>query len=69
MSNEPKAMREIHEIREKIYEETKNMTAEERLEYRKQNRQKSEDCMLKAGYKFTKSSTPGCMRLVSIETN
>lgn len=26
MANEPRAMREIHEIREKLYEEMKNMT-------------------------------------------
>ena len=30
MTNEPKAMREIHKIREGIYEETKNMLPEER---------------------------------------
>jgi len=29
MMNEPKAMKEIHEIREKIYEKTKNMTPSE----------------------------------------
>ena len=28
---EPKAMREIHKIREKIYEETKHLSAEERV--------------------------------------
>jgi hypothetical protein len=32
MMNEPRAMREIHEIREKIYEDTKHMTSEERTE-------------------------------------
>lgn len=47
--NEPKAMREIHEIREKIYEETKNMTPAEfnaRV-------QKNVDALLKeTGYKL-----------------
>ena len=33
MRNEPKELKEIHEIREKIYEETKNMTSEERAKY------------------------------------
>ena len=30
MINEPRAMREIHEIRDSIYADTKNMTLEER---------------------------------------
>ena len=30
MGNEPNAMREIHKIREGIYEETKNMSQKER---------------------------------------
>lgn len=30
MTSEPKALQEIHEIRIKIYEETKEMTPEER---------------------------------------
>ena len=30
MTNEPNAMREIHKIREDIYEETKNMSQRER---------------------------------------
>jgi hypothetical protein len=33
MKNEPKALKEIHVIREAIYEETKNMTPEEQAKY------------------------------------
>ena len=33
MRNEPEALREIHIIREQIYEETKNMTPAERTKY------------------------------------
>jgi len=33
-NDEPRALREIHEIREQIFEETKNMTPEERAERR-----------------------------------
>ena len=47
--DEPKAMREIHEIREKFYEETKNMTPAE-INTRVQE---SVDRVLKnAGYKL-----------------
>lgn len=31
MSQEPKTMREIHEIRERLYEEEKNLTVKERI--------------------------------------
>jgi hypothetical protein len=31
--NEPKSLKEIHNIREEIYEETKNMTPSERAQY------------------------------------
>jgi hypothetical protein len=30
MKNEPSALKEIHDIRERIYEETRNMTPDER---------------------------------------
>ena len=32
MSREPRALKEIHEIREKIYEETKHLNPEERAD-------------------------------------
>ena len=40
MKNEPKALKEIHDIREKIYEETKNMTPEERAKHARCEAQK-----------------------------
>lgn len=33
MTNEPKAMSEIHTIREQIYEDTKGMTLKQRMAY------------------------------------
>ena len=38
--NEPKALKEIHDIREIIYEETKNMTPEERANHAHNEAQK-----------------------------
>ena len=43
MTNEPRAMREIHEIREKIYEETKHMTPEEQTELTRKEAQEMID--------------------------
>ena len=40
---EPEAMREIHEIRRRHYEETKNMTPEERLAYIKKKAREFEE--------------------------
>jgi hypothetical protein len=40
MMHEPQALREIHRIREEIYEETKNMTPDERAKYAHSEAQK-----------------------------
>jgi len=40
MMNESKALKEIHDIREKIYEETKNLTSEERVNHAHSEAQK-----------------------------
>ena len=40
MANEPKAMQEIHEIREAIYEDTKDMTPDERAARTRKDAQK-----------------------------
>ena len=50
MMNEPKALKEIHEIREKIYEETKNMTPAERAAHAHNEAQK-----LLEKYKLTRN--------------
>ncbi len=46
MANEPKAMREIHAIREKLREETKNMTPEEHTAF---YRRKAEEAAKRHG--------------------
>jgi hypothetical protein len=38
--SEPKALKEIHDIRVQLYEETKNMTLEERMHYARSDAQK-----------------------------
>ncbi len=53
MPNEPKAIREIHAIREKLYDETKNMTPEEHTAY---YRRKAEEAAEKHGLKLKRSA-------------
>lgn len=45
--NEPEPMRQIHEIRHKIYEETKNLSDEDFLEYYRKKSKKAQKQMKK----------------------
>ncbi|MBI5789163.1 MAG: hypothetical protein HZA78_09950 [Candidatus Schekmanbacteria bacterium] len=51
MIDEPKPMKEIHEIREKLYEETKGMTKKELIDY---FRKAGEEAAQKYGLKLRK---------------
>ena len=55
MTNEPRAMREIHEIREKIYEDTKHMTPEEQTEL---TRMEAQALIEKYGLKIIRPDAP-----------
>jgi len=52
MYKEPEAMREIHNIREKMYKEMKGMTTRERVEY---IHKAAEEAKKKYGLKFKKT--------------
>lgn len=53
MYSEPEPMKMIHEIQEKIYEETRHMTAEEQIAY---IRKGAEELRKKYGLKLRKAS-------------
>lgn len=56
MYKEPKPMREIHEIQERLYEEQKNMTDEKKLEAL---HREAEEAKRKYGLKLRKVSHVG----------
>ena len=55
MTNEPRAMKEIHDIRLQIYEEIKDMTPEERIAM---VRLEAQAMINKYGLKIKRSSAP-----------
>jgi len=54
MTNEPRALKEIHDIRLRIYEETKNLTPKQRAELTSQTVREFEK---KSGIKFRRLET------------
>ena len=59
MSNECTVMRELHAIREQIYEETKHMTPAERAEH---GQREAEAIIAKYNLKVKRSSPPEHMK-------
>ena len=55
MYDEPESMKEIRRIREKQYEETKDMTPEEQMEY---DRKKAREVIERYGLKLKTASKP-----------
>ena len=61
MTNEPIAMREIHKIRENIYEETKNLPPEERSAL---TRKEAQEVIDKYGLKVKRLKRPSAQKVV-----
>ena len=62
--DEPRAMREIHEIREKIYEERKGMTS---AEYNAEVEKSTNALLKESGYKLVPvEGKPGVSRMVRV---
>jgi hypothetical protein len=60
--DEPRSMREIHEIRERIYEERKHMTIEE---YNAEVERNTDELLRESGYKLVPvDGKPGIYRMV-----
>ena len=67
MIHEDDDMRELHRIREQIYEETKDLSPEEYEKYSLRKMKEEEEYLLNRGYKWVPSEkTPGAKRLIRI---
>ena len=63
MKNEPTAMREVHEIRAKIFEETKDMTPEERAAHASRGAQ---ELIAMYGLNVKRPDSPSQVNIVQI---
>ncbi|MCL2630801.1 MAG: hypothetical protein FWD49_04685 [Firmicutes bacterium] len=66
--NEYKMLKEVHEIRERIHNRTKNLSPEELQAYWDRRNSEIEVSLAKMGLKFAPASTPGYKIIVSIDS-